>query len=72
MRHALGLTSLLLAGLLAMGCAPLKPWERGKLMQRCMQPALDPLEVAMDARVHHTRESAQGASAGGGPSCGCN
>ena len=54
------------------GCATLKPWERGRLMQRCMQGSLDPLETAMDLHVHRTREAIMGAAAGGGASCGCN
>ena len=65
----IGLLAALLVG--CGGCTALKPWERGQLMQRCMQPD-DPLLSAMDTHVHDTRESAQGASAEGGASCGCN
>lgn len=63
-----------IAGLLLAlaGCAPLKPWERGDLLRKCMQPSYDPLESSMDGHMHATRESAQGAAGVGGPSCGCN
>ncbi len=54
------------------GCATVEPWQRGRLMQRCMQGSLDPLETAMDLHVHRTREAIMGAAAGGGASCGCN
>ncbi len=64
--------AMLVVALLVCGCTPLKPWERSQLTARCMQPGLDLLEVAMDAHVHNTRESAMGAWAAGGPSCGCN
>lgn len=54
------------------GCAPLKPWERGEIVARCMQATGDPLEAAMDQHVHATRESARGAAGAEGASCGCN
>jgi hypothetical protein len=63
--------ALALAGATA-GCTPLKPWQRGRLVQRCMQRSLDPLETAMDLHVFRTREAILGAAAGGGASCGCN
>ena len=66
------LSGVLFGTLLVSGCATLQPWERGVLMQRCMQQSLDPLETAMDLHMHRTREAMSGAAAGGGASCGCN
>lgn len=60
------LTSLLF------GCAPLKPWERGRLQEAAMRDPADDLEAACDTHVHRTREAMSGAAAGGGVSCGCN
>lgn len=54
------------------GCARLRPWERGPLMERCMVATPDPLEAALDAHLHATREGIQGASGAGAASCGCN
>lgn len=72
-RIALAAASLALALVVgSAGCTPLKPWQRGRLVQRCMQPSLDPLETAMDLHVFRTREAILGAAAGGGASCGCN
>lgn len=58
--------------LLALGCTSVKPWERSELLRRTMLPVLDPLESARDGHVHATREAIEGASLGGGASCGCN
>ncbi len=54
------------------GCAPVRPWERAALTERCMAPALDPLEASLDAHVHATREGIQGATGAGAAACGCN
>jgi hypothetical protein len=69
-RAPLVLAVLALIG--AAGCAPLPPWQRGTLRRPAMQPPSDPLEAAMDAHVHATREGFEGASSGGGVACGCN
>ncbi len=53
-------------------CASVKPWQRGRLVKRCMLNELDPLETAFNSHVHNTREAMQGAASGGGASCGCN
>lgn len=53
-------------------CRTVKPWERGRLVSRCMVNDVDPLETAFTSHVHNTRESIQGAASGGGASCGCN
>jgi len=63
--------ALLLCSLLALaGCARVLPHERGRLMQRTMQPK-PALDDAFDVHVHETRESAVGATSGEGASCGC-
>jgi hypothetical protein len=56
----------------ATGCTTLKPWQRGGLTERCLQPSWDPLEASFDIHVHATREAIQGATALGAGSCGCN
>lgn len=72
MRAILVTLCVLATASLVGGCAPVRPWERGALLARCMAPSLDPLETAMDLHVHTTRESAQGAVVGAGAACGCN
>ncbi len=65
-------TSVLVLVLAAAGCVHLKPWERGELMQECMQGTVDPLSTALDVHVFRTREAMLGAETGAGVSCGCN
>lgn len=69
---ARALLGLLLAGVLASGCATVQPWERGVMMRRAMQASVDPLADAFLNHVRTTRESMAGATLGGGLSCGCN
>lgn len=61
---------LLALALSTAACAPVMPYERGRLVQRTM---LDkpPLDSAFDAHVSDLRESAIGASSGESASCGC-
>ena len=63
-------TALLLLVLAA--CAPVHPWERGRLMSPVMADPCDPLAAATTAHVLATREAMTGAAAVGGASCGCN
>ena len=68
----LKIPSLILLCFLCAACAPVQPWERGRLAQPHM--ALDP-DALMSAMNDHTYVSKEGASgtvgtAGGG--CGCN
>lgn len=62
----------ILISLLLMGCRTVPASQRGTLLEPAMQPPSDPMEVVMDAHLHETREAAAGATAVGGPSCGCN
>jgi hypothetical protein len=53
-------------------CAPVQPWERGRLAQT--QMALEP-DVLLEAMNQHTYTSKEAASGRVGPSgggCGCN
>lgn len=65
-------TIALCAALLTSACAPVRPWERSALTERCMSAAPDPLEASFAAHLHATRESAQGATGVGAAACGCN
>lgn len=60
------------ASVASAGCAPLPPYARGALMERCMVAPLSELELGHDAHVHATREGMDGATGHGGPACGCN
>jgi hypothetical protein len=52
------------------GCTTVPAHQRSRLMLPCMQPKPG-LDLAFDEHVAQLRESAIGASAGGGASCGC-
>ena len=69
-RVFIGLAAVVL--LLSSGCAALKPWERGLLVDPAMAAPTEPLEAAHSEHVLRTRESMIGASGTGGVSCGCN
>ncbi|MCC6213333.1 MAG: DUF4266 domain-containing protein [Polyangiaceae bacterium] len=64
--------ALSVAGLLvASACGGyVPPYQRGRVVQPTMQPK-PPLDSAFDEHVADLRESAIGASAGEGASCGC-
>ncbi|HEV8324175.1 MAG TPA: DUF4266 domain-containing protein [Myxococcota bacterium] len=53
------------------GCAPLRPWERGLLAHRCMDPRARP--EARRARLHllTAREASRGGEGESGGGCGC-
>jgi len=58
---------------LNIGCTTtVRPWERGRLAQRCMKTDLDKLESSRDGHVHATRESMEGATKGAAASSVCN
>jgi len=54
------------------GCATVKPWERGKLMDYTMRPDRDPLADYLSEHIYFTRESSSGGRNVGGGGCGCN
>ena len=65
------LTLLMLgAGLTA--CAPVQPWERGRLAQPQMALEGDALLSAMDQHVYTSKEAASGGVGPSGGGCGCN
>jgi Domain of unknown function (DUF4266) len=62
----------LISAVLASGCLPVHPWQRGTLVSAPMQDPLNPAESVHDNHVHQTREAMAGAAGAGGVSCGCN
>jgi hypothetical protein len=58
---------------LALGsCATVKPYERGRLAERCMRVERDDQAASMEAHVYEYREGATGATGTTGGGCGCN
>jgi len=57
---------------LGVGCANVRPWERGTLARALMRGPDDALRARFQAHVERVREAMVGASADAGPSCGCN
>ncbi|MDZ4730251.1 MAG: DUF4266 domain-containing protein [Xanthomonadales bacterium] len=53
-------------------CAPVQPWERGRLAQERMSLEGDPLLQAMDEHVYSSKEAASGGIEAAGGGCGCN
>jgi hypothetical protein len=61
-----------IAVLLALtGRAPVQPWERGNLAKAQMAPDPHPLQSALRAHNHASREAVAGGSAAQGGGCGC-
>jgi hypothetical protein len=68
-----GLTGgLILSALMLGACAPVQPWERGRLAQPQMALEADPLLTAMDAHTYSSKEAASGGIGPAGGGCGCN
>lgn len=65
------LAALVLALFLA-ACAPVQPWERGRLAQPQMALEPDGLLAAMDEHVYSSKEAASGGAGAAGGGCGCN
>ncbi len=53
-------------------CAPVQPWERGRLAQPGMALEADALLAAMDEHVYTSKEAASGSIQPAGGGCGCN
>jgi hypothetical protein len=64
--------TLLLFLLLAAGCTPVKPWERGRLAKWHMALEPDPLDARFKAHVYESKEGSSGGYGVGGGGCGCN
>ncbi len=62
--------AMLASGLL--GCARLKPWERGVLAREDMAWDPDPLRSRMRGHIFFSKEGSMPATGGGGGGCGCN
>jgi hypothetical protein len=67
----LALASLLVAGALAAGCAPVKPYRRGLLAQPGMSLA-PTADTEMDQHMLEAREGSAGGFGASGGGCGCN
>ncbi|MBL9145643.1 MAG: DUF4266 domain-containing protein [Verrucomicrobiaceae bacterium] len=64
--------SLALACIVLCQCAPVHPWQRGKLAEYSMRPDRDPLALTLGEHVFFSREAATGGRGIGGGGCGCN
>jgi len=53
-------------------CAPVQPWERGRLAKPQMALDQDALLSAMDEHVYTSKEAASGGVGPSGGGCGCN
>jgi hypothetical protein len=53
-------------------CAPVQPWERGRLAKPNMALDADPLLSAIDAHTYSSKEAASGGNGPAGGGCGCN
>jgi len=54
------------------GCANVKPWQRGTLADPVMRPDSNPLALSMDEHIYFSREAGAGGRGVGGGGCGCN
>lgn len=63
---------LVVAALAVTACAPVQPWEKGRLAQPGMALDRDPLLTAMDDHVYSSKEAASGGVGPAGGGCGCN
>lgn len=59
-------------GLLAGGCANVKPWERGALADYTMRSDRDGVGEALSSHMWFSREEGTGGRGVGGGGCGCN
>jgi hypothetical protein len=65
---------VLLAGTVfaGVGCANVKPWQRGTLADYTMRSDRDPLTDTLNEHLWFSREAASGGKGVGGGGCGCN
>jgi hypothetical protein len=68
-RALAGLTLCLVAWL--GGCAPVAPWDRGRLAKPQMALETDPPQRKLREHTYRSREAATGQSIGKGGGCGC-
>ena len=62
---------VLLAGLLAGGCATVQPWQRGRLANPCMVFDANGQQLAFDLHWQTAREAAAGGFGVQSGGCGC-
>ena len=62
----------LVAALLVVGCARVKPYQREQLAHPSMKEAPWPEVEAADQHVYDVREGTGGATGSAGGGCGCN
>ena len=53
-------------------CAPVQPWERGRLAQPQMALEADALMASIDDHTYTSKEAASGGIGPAGGGCGCN
>jgi hypothetical protein len=62
----------LLAALLTSACAPVQPWERGRLAQPTMSLDEDPMLTSISEHIYNSKEASSGGAGPAGGGCGCN
>ena len=65
-------TLLVLAAAGSVGCATVRPWERGYLARQDMEWSPDPLEATRRNHVYWSKEASLPGGGAGGGGCGCN
>jgi len=64
---------VLLSSMSAAGCAPVKPYQRELLAERCMAPGFgDAPDLKFRAHWEGSRQGAEGGYGVAGGGCGCN
>lgn len=53
------------------GCTTVEPWERGNLAKPQMAAEAHPMQSAVRAHIHGSREAGGGGQASEGGGCGC-
>jgi hypothetical protein len=61
-----------IASIESIGCATVKPWQRGTLADPIMRPDRNPIGQGLIEHVYFSREAASGGRTVGGGGCGCN
>jgi hypothetical protein len=57
---------------MALGCVPVKPYQRGRLAKPKMQLQRDAQATEIEQHVYESREGSAGGHVGTGGGCGCN
>jgi hypothetical protein len=62
---------VLMLSYVLVGCAPVRPWERGNLAKPHMALDPNPSQSALQAHNYGSREATAGGNAAQGGGCGC-